>query len=327
MPSIQEPSPGVFIVHLPLPMKPTIINVTLLHSAGEWALIDTGMHTEQSLGVLQEAMGEVGCSLSGLRQIIATHHHPDHFGASQAIRELTGARVLMHEQEYEASLHYKPTHRPEGVLAFFERHGLPMDRFANVPSPGEYWAKLYRPAQPDAFLCDGDVLRVGDFEIDVIATPGHTPGHCVLRLRGSDVMIAGDHLLPKITPHVGRYPDGPENPLGNFLESQRRIRDVSASLVLPAHGGTFSKHQHRVDQIIQHHEFRLKEMLDLIRRRPLTAYEVARISFGFDGDAPVTMQFPATFETLAHLEYLCHSGQAERDASDSRTRYLALSRN
>jgi hypothetical protein len=54
-------------------------------------------------------------------------------------------------------------------------------------------------------------------------------------------------------------------------------------------------------------------MLDVIRRVPHTAYDVARSAFGFNGDSPLTVQFPATFETLAHLEYLRHEGKVARE--------------
>ena len=61
--------------------------------------------------------------------------------------------------------------------------------------------------EPDKYIDDHDVIKVGDRELEVIWTPGHSPGHNVIYLRKEKVMIVGDHLLPKITPHVGIYPD------------------------------------------------------------------------------------------------------------------------
>jgi hypothetical protein len=54
-------------------------------------------------------------------------------------------------------------------------------------------------------------------------------------------------------------------------------------------------------------------MLDIIRQRPHTAYEVARIAFDFNVDSSLTVQFPATFETLAHLELLRSLGRARNE--------------
>lgn len=318
---IREVMAGVYVVHLPLPMKPTIVNVTLLHSGDEWALIDTGVDTEESHAALLAAMSEVGCAPRQVRTLIGTHHHPDHFGASAWFKEITGARVLLHEREAQSAQHYAPTKHSDVAIRFFLENGIPLRRFTKVPSAGEFWAKLYRPTTPDSFIVDGDHVRVGDFDLEVVGTPGHTSGHCVLYARREKLMVVGDHLLPKITPHVGYFPDGPTDPLGDFMDSQRKVQGFDVALVLPAHGGTFAEAGRRAGQIIQHHEYRLREMHDLIMRVPRTAYEVASLSFGFDFDSPLQIQFPATFETLAHLEHLRVQGKVVRELVDDLSLY------
>jgi len=93
---------------------------------------------------------------------------------------------------------------------------------------------MYGPVtNPDKFIDDHDVIKVGDRELEVIWTPGHSPGHNVIYLRKEKVMIVGDHLLPKITPHVGIYPDNVGgNPLGDFINSQLKVQkfDVETGL-------------------------------------------------------------------------------------------------
>ena len=320
---VREVWPGIFLVHLPLPMRPTIVNVYLLHSRDEWALVDTGVNSADSIATLEAALEQVGCRPDKIQKVICTHHHPDHFGASQAYKQRFGASVYLNRLENEVSHAFMRVRRSDEAVTFFIRNGLPIARFVQVPSPGEFWAELYVPADPDHYLEDGEVFAIGDFEVEVITTPGHTPGHCVLYLRRQRVMIAGDHLLPKITPHVGVYPGGPENPLRDFLDSQRKIQPFDVHLVLPAHGGVFVDHRHRANQILQHHQYRMQEMLDAIRRQALTAYEVAGLAFSFDADSPITVQFPATFETLAHLEYLRSIGRAVREDHAEQTVYRA----
>jgi glyoxylase-like metal-dependent hydrolase (beta-lactamase superfamily II) len=308
----REVADGVFVVYLPLPMRPTIVNVTLLHSGDEWALIDTGVNSDDSAQALQTAMAEVGCEPRQIRKIICTHHHPDHFGSSRKYREMFGAQVSLHRKEFDSAKGYAPANRSDDAVNFFLRNGIPLQRFVHIPSPAQFWAGLYVPAEPDSFIEDGDTIQVGDWQIDVIGTPGHTQGHCVLYLREHRILIAGDHLLPKITPHVGVFPGGPQNPLLDFIDSQRKIQPLEVDLVLPAHGGVFSDHRHRTRQIIQHHEYRMQEMLDIVRQRPRTAYDVARVAFDFNVDSSLTIQFPATFETLAHLELLRSRGSVNR---------------
>jgi len=320
---VQEVYAGVFLVHLPLPAKPTIVNVYLLRGESEWALVDTGLNTRDSLAVMDAALAAAGCPPDALRTIVCTHHHPDHFGASAPLKARTGAAVWISRPEHESAGFYRIRERTDDAAAFFTRHGLPMARFGHVPTPGEWWGSMYMPAEPDGFLEDGAVLTAAGFAIEVVTTPGHTAGHCVLRLRREGVLLVGDHLLPKITPHVGCYPGGPPDPLGDFLASQRKVQGLDAQLVLPAHGGVYRDHRHRAAQIIQHHEYRLHEIADAVGRRPLTAYAAAQVAFGFDGDAPLTIQFPATFETLAHLEHLCVRGAVVRDDGAVETRYRA----
>src|SRR5205807_3769001 len=134
---------------------------------------------------------------------------------------------------------------------------------------------------PDKYIDDGDVINVGERRLEVIWTTGHSPGHNVIYLRKEKVLIVGDHLLPKITPHVGIYPDNPDgNPLGDFIASQRKVQKFDVELVLPAHGGIYRDHRHRANQLIEHHRYREAEMLDLIKHRPQTAFEVAEQVFG-----------------------------------------------
>lgn len=319
---VREVLPGVFALHLPLPLRPSIVNVYLLDGGGEWLLVDTGVHSRESLVVLEDALEEIGCPPQRISVIACTHHHPDHFGNARALKELTGARVFIHKEEWQRAQRFAPAHTPE-VTAFFRRSGIPLERIGPVPSAREFWQRLYAPCAPDGFFADGTVLRVGTLEVRAVWTPGHTPGHCVMYLPERRLLIAGDHLLPKITPHVGWYPSGPADPLGDFLASQEKIQRLDVDLVLPAHGAVFADHRRRARQIIHHHMTRLREMYDIVRARPSTAYEVASQSFGFDIGSPVQIQFPATFETLAHLEYLRQRGQVVREDRDGAALYRA----
>jgi glyoxylase-like metal-dependent hydrolase (beta-lactamase superfamily II) len=319
----REVVPGIYLVHLPLPMKPTIVNVYLLNGGDEWGLIDTGMNSADSIATFKEVLAQLGCAPERLRKIICTHHHPDHFGTSKLYKELTGAQLYLHPAEYARSQTFLPSDRPAEAVRFFLAHGIPLQRFAHVPRPADVWGGLYLTAPPDVHIGDNDVIDVGKFRIQVVWTPGHAPGHCVMYLPAQRVMIVGDHLLPKITPHVGFAPGSTGNPLADFLDSQRKVQKFEVDLVLPAHGGVFADHRHRANQIIQHHRARLQDMLDIARKEAHTAYDVARRAFSFDSDSPLTYQFPATFETLAHLEYLRQAGDVVSEERDEQVYWRA----
>ena len=326
---VAEVHPGIYEIFLPLPMRPTIINVYLIDCHGAWTLIDTGMNTADSIATLEEAFHQVGTRLEDLHTLIGTHHHVDHFGGSTTIKKRSGARALLHELEMERinrMLSFgPPSSRPDAV-EFFRNNGFPIDKHPpEGMRPMWFGTDMYNPLEkPDKFLSDGDQIPVGDRTFEVIWTPGHAPGHCVILLRKEKVLIVGDHLLPKITPHVGLYPSAPTgNPLGDFINSQLKVQRFDVELVLPAHGGVFHDHRYRANQLIEHHRYREAEMLDLVRRKPKCAFEVASQVFG-DEDRPIMHVMAATFETLAHLELARIEGRAKRIDRDGVALYQAI---
>jgi glyoxylase-like metal-dependent hydrolase (beta-lactamase superfamily II) len=325
---VAEVQSGIYEVFLPLPMRPTIVNVYMVDCHGAWALIDTGMNTADSVATLEDACRQVGIRLEDINVVIGTHHHVDHFGTSATIKRRSGATTLLHRLEQERvnrMLTLGPPSQNPDAMAFFQTHGFPVDKYP-IEGMRPIWmgTDQYNPVPtPDRYLNDGDVVMIGDRELEIIWTPGHAPGHCVIYLRKEKVLIVGDHLLPKITPHVGVYPSGPANPLGDFINSQLKVQRFDVEHVLPAHGAVYHDHRHRANQLIEHHRYREAEMLDLIRRKPQCAYEVASQVFG-DEERPIFHVMAATFETLAHLELACVEGRAKKKVDNGRTLFQTV---
>ena len=86
-----------------------------------------------------------------VKYIIATHGHPDHVCGNELLKDKTGAQIVMHKED--AEFFWKPE-----VRNYFSMLGLP-------ESP-----------KPDILVEDGDTITVGDEQLQVIHTPGHTPG-------------------------------------------------------------------------------------------------------------------------------------------------------
>ncbi len=303
----REVAPGVVEVFLPLPSKPSIINVFLLALGdGRWALVDTGTAREESRTALDAALTALGIAPEAVTDLLATHHHPDHFGAS-AWLAARGTRVHLSRLEHER-VHYSLSASAQDMVAHGRRHGMPIPADTpNAPSPMQLWAQTFQPALlPDHMPEDGEVLELGHRRVQAVSTPGHTPGHiCWLDLE-SGVLFVGDHLLPKITPHVGAFATGPSNPLGDFLASQEKMFTLETTLVCPAHGGVYTDHRHRARQLIAHHEHRLRVMADLLQAGPQTAFQVTRQVFAwvFENDVNRFQIGAAVMETIAHLELL-----------------------
>src|SRR5438552_15611340 len=87
---------GVVEVFLPLPMRPTIVNVYLIRAGGSWTLVDTGMNTEDSRNAFRGALTEIGIAPAAVTRLAGTHHHVHHFGPAPPSPHPTHARATPH---------------------------------------------------------------------------------------------------------------------------------------------------------------------------------------------------------------------------------------
>ena len=150
----------------------------------------------------------------------------------------------------------------------------------------------------------------------MIDLKGHMPGMIGFYDEGSGIFFPGDHVLNKITPNIGYYEEG-DHSLANYIKNLEKIRDLPVSHVFPAHRGEVLSLQTRVDEILEHHRERLDEITGVLATKPMCAFEVAgKVKWyykeGCFKDYPLVMQWMATSEILAHLQYLWERGEVIR---------------
>lgn len=333
-----EVAPGVHRIPLPFPRRPGVtrlrsVNVHLIRRGDGYVLIDSGMGTTESFDVLVDAVRSLGVEPEQVTTLLVTHVHPDHYGSSQKWRELTGARVLLHARDAQFMMHLFLL-TPTDYALFRRRHGVPERSIEGADEIRRAMRGFFAPAAPDATLRDDDTMVIGasgsksveSASVRALLTAGHTPGHVVGYLPDLEVLISGDHLLPRITPHIGLGPNGlggedDGDPLGDYLDSLERVRRLTVRLVCPAHGPVFSGHDHRVQQIIDHHRFRLRAAVDAVSRRPRTAWEVCTAIFGVLDSG---QHDAATMETLAHLRHLELTGRVMQVDGDAPVRWSVV---
>lgn len=301
--------PGIRRVTLPLPTGPRHVHCYLLEGDAGWILVDTG------LGVGSEPPWD---GLPELSAIAITHFHPDHVGGAERAAAETGAPV------HQGALDYAQCERvwgtpdwPDRIAAWFVRNGVPEPVADELIVQGHAYAPFIRYARDPRLLREGD--RVGGWE--VVELPGHADGH--LGLVRDGVLVAGDHLLPQITPAVGLYPESRPDPLGDYLTSLERTAALGARLALPGHGEPIRDPAARAREIVAHHEKRLDETEAALDGTPRTGFEVSLAVFG-RVLSPTQRRF-AVAETLSHLERLVRAGRAARAGAEPVIRYLSLS--
>jgi glyoxylase-like metal-dependent hydrolase (beta-lactamase superfamily II) len=190
-----------------LVVGPLAANCYILKSGEELAVIDPGGDAELILERVQALGGTVKC-------VIDTHGHIDHIAANREIVEATGAELLVHK-----------------------------DDVAMLAAPDTNLSSLVglRVSSPAATrtLAEGDRIKVGDDELTVIHTPGHTRGG--ICLVGREYAFTGDTLF---VDSIGRIdlPGGSESQMQASLARLQALlrRDM---MIYPGHGepGTFSR--------------------------------------------------------------------------------------
>ena len=167
-------------------------------------IVDPGEEAERILAKLEQIGGRA-------EAILLTHCHFDHIGAVAPVAAATGAPVYCPEIE---------TPILSNIMAF-----VPWEGFGP-----------YEDYEADETVAGGETLELAGFEIDVVFTPGHSPGHVTYSLRGEDAIFSGDVLFQG---SVGRV-DLPGGDGPTLMASIRRLLDShpDETAVYPGHMGT-----------------------------------------------------------------------------------------
>ena len=192
---------------------------------------------------------------------------------------------------------------------YFFRLGCEQKNIKDYIAHIETADQLYYPI-PYQFerLRDGSEVEIAGKRWDVIVGLGHSFEHASLYCAELEVLIAGDQVLPKITPTIMVPAFEPEsNPLLDFLESNKKFLNLpNSTVVLPSHNFPFMGLHERLNQYTAHHKDRLNIVLQACIK-PLSGMEVSKILFTKELDSHGN--FFAIGETMAHIKYLEHVGQ------------------
>lgn len=192
------------MIHEVFPVGPLQCNCSIIadESTREAIVIDPGDAIEIVVALLQRHDLTV-------KQIVVTHAHIDHVGGAVKLRELTGAAILLNQND-------------EALLRM-----LPMQAsWLGMKDPG--------PVSIDQHLADGDSVRIGTLDANVIHTPGHTEGSICLLIAAENTLIAGDTLFQG---SIGRT-DLPGGSYEKILRSihQKLLVLPGETIVVPGHG-------------------------------------------------------------------------------------------
>lgn len=330
-PGAHEVAPGIHRIPLPLPMDGLkAVNVYVIETSAGLTLIDGGWAIEVARDLLEKSLRSIGHHPRDITSFLVTHNHRDHYTQAVAIRREFGRAVVslgVGDKPVLDLFHADLDHNPSVVQ--LRKAGA----FELATEWSEWGAgQRFDPLNweyPDTWLDADQPIEVGERTLHAVHTPGHTQGHFVFADLDNDLLFAGDHVLPTITPSVGFEPVYADLPLADFLASLRKVGDLPDLRLLPAHGAPDRRSHERIGELLAHHDHRLDICVADVSPQGSSAYDVARRITWTRHERSYSEldsfnQGMACMETKAHLDLLVEQGRLNRHYQDTTSIYTLV---
>jgi len=323
-------------VPTPFPVGP--VNVYLAEAA-ELALVDAGPRYEPARQALTHGLADLGYRVADLRRIVVTHAHADHYGLVAEVARTSGAKVWAHAAS-ASRLAGKASPIPRtawfpawddfkrtiGYARMMHWAGVPLAVMIRLARMQRGMGQYAAPLITDRTLVDGDVIRLGPDDWDVLHTPGHSGGLICLYQPERQVLISSDHLLRDISsnPIVDLPAAGQSEPprrLVQYLSQLRRVAELDVVVALPGHGPPILDHRALVQSRLSFHEERAGRILETLDEGAYTAYEIAGKFFPHLD--PIN-RFLAISEVIGHLQWLEIDGRVTQTKRGGVARWRAI---
>lgn len=301
------PANKIHSITLPVPYAMKTVNVFLVEG-DLLTLIDTGTNTPETLEALKSNLKEIGFELNDIEQVILTHHHPDHSGLLEEFND--DVKILGHERNIPFLT------QEQSFLDYY--NGYFIENAKRFGVPNLFVQKMPRTIEKIPFSSKRsltDVINEGDildslFNVKVLYTPGHATSHIILFSEDDGIAIGGDLLLDKVSsnpilePPLNGELERPK-PLIQYNHSLQRVADLPITKLYTGHGDPVTDVKGLVGIRLEKQRARAEKVLEMIRKQPLTAFEVCQMLFPkiYEKQLSLTLS-----ETIGQLDYLENLG-------------------
>jgi glyoxylase-like metal-dependent hydrolase (beta-lactamase superfamily II) len=296
----------LFMVLSGNPMWPSPANSYIIKDGEGFILIDCGYGDRESYLKFVKFLSENGFNIENLKTVIFSHAHPDHMGGGANILSSIKCRTLISgieapaardpavlEEQFDIPMAKESLHS----LKLREVESFDLLEIFNIQSCPMCSIK------PDGITSEGDVIQTERLHLEVIYTPGHSPGHISLYNPDSKLLLSGDiigEILPWYSPTGGGAID--------CFESLDKIEKLPLTRILPSHGGVIhdtSSAIKRMRDVLLNRNEKIKSEL---RSQPKSLLQLVDKLFREN-----TRFFPGIAITKSHLIWLETKGEIKSD--------------
>lgn len=310
---------NIYQIEIPLPGNPLrATNAYFIRGDGRNLLIDNGFHRDECRIPMEEALRSLGVKMEET-DLFITHKHSDHAGLTGHLASPT-SNIYMSALDGEAVKNGQDDAAWEQLNRFCRFSALTsVDLDINMTKhPGYQYASGSISSYTE--VVDGTVLPVGKYRFRCIHTSGHTAGHMCLYEPDEKILFSGDHILGRITPNITLV-DLENDVLADYLQSLDKLAGLDVKLVLPGHRMLVEDCAGRIEELKQHHQARLQEVLEIVGGGCYHTTDVASrmkwsLTYKSWEEYPPAQKLFATGEALAHLFHLVKQGRLQLSDRD-----------
>ncbi len=304
----------IYMIEVKLPNNPLkALNSYVIKGEEKSLIIDTGFNQKECIDILFNGLKELDIDIKDT-ELFITHLHSDHSGMANLF-EKEGVNIYTGEIDGKIINDMTKDSYWKQFDDFKILFGLEKDNTSFLQHPG-YKYSLEKAVEFD-YVKEGQIIKIGKYEFEVVFIPGHTPGHMGLYERNHKIFFGGDHILDSITPNIGFW-ELENDILSTYFNSLVKIYYFDIDYLFTSHRRIIRNHKNRIDELLLHHKERLDEVIEILQGGELTARDVAanmtwRIRAKDWDDFPAPQKWFASEEAMSHLQHLYSIGKIDRE--------------
>ena len=319
---IKEIYKDIYQATFPLTGNPLkSINIFTIKSGDYALIIDTGFNNPENRANMEELFERL--NLNPLKTILfLTHLHSDHVGLAKWLYDKGIGDIYISEKDgkmVENGIN-KEDFQWQNIIKNAHFQGLGPENLKIEDHPG-YKNRPKEPF-PHTKIKPGWEISIGDYNFVAIDEEGHTPGMLGLYEKEHKILFCGDHILGKITPNITYWGDEFGDSLGIYLKNLKKIKDLDIKHLYSSHRFLVEDVNARIDELLDHHDRRLKDVLDIINKLEKANTTEITQQMQWDIKAKDWSSFPASqkwfavAEAAAHLKHLVIQGRIKEEIID-----------